>query len=70
MIILSIELIDKTEKGDLGVGVIVGVAVDFGVSEGGMKFAGVKVAGGVMEGNNVAVGGISTVAVGVQVGSS
>ena len=70
MMILSIELIDEAEKGVLGVGVIVGVAVETGVSVGGTKFAGVKVAGGVMEGNNVAVGGVTTVAVGVQVGSN
>ena len=67
---LSIELIEETEKGVLGVAVIVSVAVDSGVTVGGMKFAGVKVAGGVIEGSKVAVGRTCTVAVGVQVGSN
>ena len=49
---------------------IVGVAVDSCVTVGGMKFAGVSVAGGVIEGSKVAVGGTSIVAVGVQVGSN
>jgi hypothetical protein len=70
MIMLSIELTEEAEKSALGVDVAVGVAVNSGVSVTGMKFAGVKVAGGVMDGNNVAVGEISTVAVGVHVGSS
>jgi hypothetical protein len=70
MIMLSIELTEETENGEVGVAVKVGVTVDSGVSVAGMKFAGVKVAGGVMDGLNVAVGGISTVAVGVHVGSS
>ena len=70
MMTLSIEFIEETEKGVLGVGVIVGEAVEGGVTVGGIKFAGVKVAGGVIEGSNVAVGGTYTVAVGVQVGSN
>lgn len=57
MMMLSIELIEEAEKSALGVGVIVGVTVDSGVTVGGMKFAGVRVAGGVMEGNKVSVGG-------------
>jgi hypothetical protein len=57
MIILSIELTDETEKGAFGVLVAVGGTVDSEVTVGGIKFAGVKVAGGVIEGNKVAVGG-------------
>jgi hypothetical protein len=70
MIMLSIALTEDTENGDLGVAVKVGVTVDSGISVAGMKFAGVRVAGGVMDGRKVAVGGISTVAVGVHVGSN
>ena len=55
--ILSIAFTDDTEKGAFGVGVAVGGTVDSDVTVGGMKFAGVRVAGGVMDGNNVAVGG-------------
>ena len=70
MMILSIELTDEAENGAFGVGVAVGVMVAFGISVGGTKFAGVVVAGGVMDGNKVAVGETNTVAVGVQVASN
>jgi hypothetical protein len=69
MITLSMELTDETEKGAFGVGVMEDVIVGTGVAVSGTRFARVPVAGGVMEGSNVAVGGVTTVAVTVQVGS-
>jgi hypothetical protein len=69
MITLSIELTEETEKRAFGVGVIVGVLVETGVAVAGTRFAGVLVAGGVMDGRSVSVGGINTVAVTVHVGS-
>jgi hypothetical protein len=70
MITLSIGLIEETEKRAFGVAVTVGVSVETGVAVAGTRFAGVLVAGGVMDGNSVAVGRVTTVAVGVQVGSN
>jgi hypothetical protein len=58
MMTLSIALTEEAEKSALGVGVAVGVSVEIGVAVLGTKFAGVKVAGGVMDGSSVSVGGI------------
>jgi hypothetical protein len=70
MITLSIELTEDAEKRAFGVGVTVGVSVETGVAVDGTRLASVLVAGGVMDGNSVSVGGTNIVAVGVQVGSS
>ena len=67
---LSIELIDDTEKGAVGVRVEVGVLVGSGVSVTGVRLASVLVAGGVIEGSKVAVAVVNTVGVGVQVASN
>lgn len=68
MMILSMELTEDAEKGTFGVRVGFDSIVAVAVSEGPEKSAGVFVAGGVIDGNKVAVGETYTVAVGVQVG--
>ena len=62
-------LTEAAENGAFGVGVKVGVRVGVSVSVAGTKLADVEVAGGVMDGNKVAVGERKIVGVTVQVGS-
>ena len=47
---------EAAENGAFGVAVALGVLVGTGVSVAGTRFASVLVGGGVIEGNNVAVG--------------